>query len=133
MSPLYPRLPVYVTPCPRGRWRLLVLHLSPWNCKSFNGYNYIQAMALHIHTQVIFTNRTAYSLYRIMVMATPTCLCGSLPQRSVQTTAVILITLSATNAERFQNQNCHLGLILHITILGADMRLQHQLPNRRAF
>ena len=42
----------------------------PWNCKSFNAYNYIQAVALHIHTQGRFKNHTAHSLYRIMVTAT---------------------------------------------------------------
>ena len=31
---------------------------------------YIQAMALHIHTQGRFNNHTVYSFYRIMVMST---------------------------------------------------------------
>ena len=39
MSPLYPHLPVYAAPCLRGQCRLL--NLSPWNCKSFNAYNYM--------------------------------------------------------------------------------------------
>ena len=39
MSPVYPCLPVYVALCLRGQCRLL--HSPPWNCKSFNVYNYI--------------------------------------------------------------------------------------------
>ena len=46
-SPLYPRLPGWVAPCFRGQCRLL--HSSPWNYKSFNAYNCIQAMALQLH------------------------------------------------------------------------------------
>ena len=48
MPPLHPHPPVYAAPCFRVQCRLL-LHSSPWNCKSFNAYNYIQAMPLHIH------------------------------------------------------------------------------------
>ena len=29
---------------------------ADWNCKSVNAYNYIQAMALHIHTHGRFIN-----------------------------------------------------------------------------
>ena len=56
--------------CPRGQCR--VLHLSPWNYKPFNAYNYAHMLtiALHTHTQGRFNNRTALSLYRIIVMAT---------------------------------------------------------------
>ena len=38
MSPLYPCLPIYASPCPRGQCRLF--HSSAWNCKSCNAYNY---------------------------------------------------------------------------------------------
>ena len=68
MSPLYPHSPVCAAPYLSGRCRLL--YSSHWNCKFFNAYNYIQAMALHTHTQGMLNNHTACSLYRIMVMAT---------------------------------------------------------------
>ena len=64
ISPLYPWLPVYTAPCLRGQWPTTLVHLE-----SFNAYNYIQTMALHIHTQGRFNNHTACSLYRIMVTA----------------------------------------------------------------
>ena len=67
MSPIYPHIAVYAAPCLRGQCRLL--HSPSCNCKSFNAYNYMQAMALHIQTQDRFKNHTGYSLYRIMVMA----------------------------------------------------------------
>ena len=38
-SLMSPHTPVYVALCLRGQSRLL--HLSPWNCKSPNAYNYI--------------------------------------------------------------------------------------------
>ena len=44
-------------------------YTRPLEFKSVNAYNYIQARALHIHTQGMFNNHTAHSLYRIMVMA----------------------------------------------------------------
>ena len=39
ISPIYPRLPIYAAPCLRDQCRLL--HSFPFNCKSFNAYNYI--------------------------------------------------------------------------------------------
>ena len=68
MSSLCPHLPVCAAPCLGGQYRLY--HLSHWNCKSFNAYNYIQAIVLHTHTQGRFKNHTACSLYRILVIAT---------------------------------------------------------------
>ena len=122
MSSLYPRPPVYAAR-PPGIVSLLMLTIT-----------HIQAVTshthTHAHTQGRFNNRTARSLYRIMVietsvvggvkmgnnvsrvgmkptclafrarMLTPhrpcdvttiptsTCLCSSLPQRSVQTTTI---------------------------------------------
>ena len=38
-------VPVYVAPCLRGQCE--IPHWFPWTCKSFNAYNYIQAMTLH--------------------------------------------------------------------------------------
>ena len=55
-----PCLSVYVTLCLRGQCRLL--HPSPWNCKSFNAYNYI-----HTSNYLTYTYRgqvqQLYSLY----------------------------------------------------------------------
>ena len=65
--PLYPRPPVYVALCLRGPCRLL--HLSSWNCKSFNTYNFIHT-AIHIHTEGRFNKHTTHSLNKIMVTAT---------------------------------------------------------------
>ena len=45
MSPLYPCLPVYAAACLIGQCRLL-LHSTPWNCKSCNAY---------IHTDNVLT------------------------------------------------------------------------------
>ena len=40
----------------------------PQNCKSFNVYNYIQAMNVHIiNTQGRFNNHISHSLYMILV------------------------------------------------------------------
>ena len=68
MSSPYPRLPVYATPSLRGQCRLL--HSSPWNCKSFNAYIYIQTMTMDIHTQGGFNNHAVRNLYKSMVTAT---------------------------------------------------------------
>ena len=56
ISPLYPNLPVYAAPCLRGQCR--ILHLSPWNCKSFNAYNYIHTS--NGLTQSRINNHTAH-------------------------------------------------------------------------
>ena len=67
MSPLFPRPHAHL--CRRSQCRLL--HSSPWNCKSFNAFNYIYSSNdIHLHTQGRFNNHTEYSLYRIMVMTT---------------------------------------------------------------
>ena len=73
ISPLYPRPSVFAPPCLRGKW---LLHSSPWNCKSFNSYNYIHRGngLTYVHTQGRFNNHIACSLYRIMV--TPTSVVG---------------------------------------------------------
>ena len=68
ISPLYPRLPVYTAPCLRRQCK--PLHSSPWNCNSFNSYNYIHAGNGLTHRQGRFNNHTTHSLYRIMDMAT---------------------------------------------------------------
>ena len=85
MSPLYLYLLVHAAPCLRGQFRLL--NSSPWNCKSFNAYNYVhtgkglahmyvlmnilfyQQTNKYIHTQGMFDNHTVFSLYRILVIA----------------------------------------------------------------
>ena len=59
MSPLYPHLPVYATPCLKGLCRLL--HSSTWNYKSSNAYNYIhklEAMTLHIYIHILRVHST---------------------------------------------------------------------------
>ena len=63
--------PGYAVSCIRGQLRLL--HSSPWNCKSFNAYDYINTgNCVHrdLHTQGTFSTHTAHRLYRIMVIAT---------------------------------------------------------------
>ena len=61
MSPLYPCLPVYAPHCLRNQCRLL--HVSPWNCKPFNAYNYMHtAMAFDIHTQGMITTLQCIAL-----------------------------------------------------------------------
>ena len=56
--------------CLCGQNRLL--HLSPWNYKSFNAYNYIHTgnVLTYIDTQGRFNNYTTCSLDRILVMET---------------------------------------------------------------
>ena len=46
------------------RWQGLLSH---WNCKYVNAYNYIQAMHLHLHTQVMFNYHTVGILCKILV------------------------------------------------------------------
>ena len=53
MSPLSPLLPVYAAPYFRGQCRQ---HSSPWNCKSFNAYNYI-----HTGNDLTYTYKTGSS------------------------------------------------------------------------
>ena len=47
-SLLYPCLHMYAAPCLRDQCRLL--HLSSWNCKSANAYNYIHAGLTYTYT-----------------------------------------------------------------------------------
>ena len=53
---------------------------------------YIQAMALHIHTQGRFNNHTVHSLYRIMVMTTSVIgvmkMENTVPRAGIKTTSM---------------------------------------------
>ena len=70
MLPSYPHLPVYVAPHLTGQCRLL--HSFPFNCKTFNAYNYIHTCSdiTYTHTQGGFNDHIAHCLYRILLMVT---------------------------------------------------------------
>ena len=69
----------YVALCLRGQYRLF--RLTPWNCNAYN-YIYRQWPYIYIHrigsTTIQLVHNPDHS----------TCLSGSLPQRSVQTTTI---------------------------------------------
>ena len=80
MSPLYPRLPVYAAPCLRGQCRLQQLYHG-----GDDDGMYCPERRTRTHTVcnsgAILIIIALLTLSDTIVLSTPTCLCGTFPDR----------------------------------------------------
>ena len=92
MSPIYPCLPAYVALCLRCQCRLL--HSPPPKIVSLLilTSRYIQAMAIHMHTQGRFNNHTAHSLVTATSVTGVTKMGNIVPRAGLKPTSLAFWT-----------------------------------------